>query len=290
MAAIESFAGAVNLSSSRTESNIKPKYDGNGESDHLIRVPIAALMAEPCGTAECVSEALYGEQLEIIERQKEWIFVRLRRDDYKGFIQTTQTSCLHPVTTERHYRIIQRSTLLFSEPNIKSTVSHRVPFGCELQLKESIDDSFSKTACGYYVWTDHCLPVDQPYPSNVLTLASSHFLGAPYRWGGRSPEGIDCSGLIQALAHSQGISIPRDSGDQESYIKTHVPLNSIATLDLVYWPGHTGILISPNQLLHATAFTLDCRIEALDDVVKRAGAISSVRRLFHTSQDPIQSE
>ena len=275
---------AATSSPSPAGSNVEHDEDVANKSNYFVQVPVAELMAEPRSKAECVSQALYGEQLEMLDRQDDWAFVRLMRDSYKGFIQVVQMSPSYKLTTEASYWVIQRSTLLFSEPNIKSAVLHRIPFGSELQLTASGVDSFSQTACGYYVWTDHCLPVDQHYPGNVLTLASRHFLGTPYQWGGRSPEGVDCSGLIQALARSQGIAIPRDSGDQETYIESQVPLNALATLDLVYWPRHTGILISPTQLLHATAFTLDCRVEPLDEVVKRAGNISSVRRLFDTSQ------
>ncbi len=282
--AIQSLPTAATSSPIRTGSNVEHDQDITDKSNYTVQIPVAALMAEPRSTAECVSEALYGEQLELLEHQDDWVFVRLRRDGYKGFIQAEQISPSHKVTIQTRYWVIQRSTLLFGDPDMKSVVLHRIPFGSELQLTASGVDSFSQTACGYYVWTDHCVPIDQHYPGNVLTLASRHFLGTPYRWGGRSPEGVDCSGLIQALARSQGIVIPRDSDDQETYIESRAPLNALATLDLVYWPGHTGILISPTQLLHATAFTLDCRIEPLDEVVKRAGAISSVRRLFDTSQ------
>jgi len=92
---------------------------------------------------------------------------------------------------------------------------HRIPFAAELTLTAISGSSFSKTHCGFFVWTDHCLSLGTPHPMQVIELAKSHFLGTPYVWGGRSPEGADCSGLIQLLARSQGIHIPRDSGDQE---------------------------------------------------------------------------
>lgn len=243
-------------------------------------------MAEPSSTSECVTEALYGEQLETIEKIGDWARVCLKHDGYSGFVRKTQlrpAAALSQCSAESSFWVFNRSTLLFSEPNMKSAVLHRIPFGSELQLQPSDTDSFSKTACGHYVWTDHCLRADQHYPDDVITLASSHFLGAPYRWGGRSTEGADCSGLVQVLARSQGLFIPRDSGEQEDHIRTQVPLDERTTLDLVYWPGHTGILMSATHLLHATAFSLDCRIELLDDVVERAGQISSIRRLFDSS-------
>ncbi len=178
------------------------------------------------------------------------------------------------------HRVIQRSTLIFQHADIKSPLMHRIPFGAELTLTDTVSDSFSQTACGHYVWTAHCLPLSEHYPSGPLEQARSLFLGTVYRWGGCTPEGIDCSGLVQVLARSQGFSLPRDSGDQEVYLQNNVSAGDYRAEDLVFWPGHTGILTSPEEILHATAHTLSCVIEPLSNVISRAGPISSVKRLF----------
>ena len=136
-------------SSTYTGSNIECEQGVADESNYLVGVPVAALMAEPISTAECVSEALYGEQLEIMQRQDDWASVRLRRDGYTGFIQTAQLYASPNVASNTRYWVRQRSTLLFSKPSIKSAVLHRIPLGSELQLTASGDDSFSKTACGH---------------------------------------------------------------------------------------------------------------------------------------------
>jgi cell wall-associated NlpC family hydrolase len=169
---------------------------------------------------------------------------------------------------------------LFQQPDIKSPIAHRIPFASEVFLTPIAESPFSRTTCGHFIWNNHCLSMEQKHTLDPIPLAKSIFLGAPYRWGGRSPEGVDCSGLIQLLARSQGLSIPRDSVDQESFIEQQVAADDYQTYDIVYWPGHTGILLDNATLLHATAFTLSCIVEPLEDVIRRAGPASSVRRLF----------
>jgi len=104
-------------------------------------------------------------------------------------------------------------------------------------------------------------------------------LNAPYLWGGRSTDGCDCSGLVQLLAAAKGFKVPRDSGDQERALLNDVDFDKRASENLVYWPGHVGILQTPDLLLHATAHSLRCCVEPLQDVIRRAGEPSSVKRL-----------
>lgn len=248
---------------------------------YRIAQPIAPILAEPDNAAMRTSEALYGESLEILSRHGQWCQVRLLKDHYEGFVAADQLQAEATVNSlPSSHRVASRSTLLFSQADLKSQLLHRLPFGAELTLTDVAGTPFSQTACGYHVWTSHCLPLSECHPLTPLQLAQQVFLGTPYLWGGRSPEGIDCSGLVQALAHSQGLSIPRDSGDQERFLQTDVSADDYQPQDLVYWPGHTGILVSPSDILHATAHSLSCVIEPLQAVVDRAGPVRSVKRLF----------
>jgi hypothetical protein len=252
-------------------------------SEYRVRVPLAQVSASASENASCTSEALYGERVTLLERQHDWGFIRQSHDGYQGFIKLDDIKTTSLDNTQRcdstHW-VSQRSTLLFRQPDLKSPIALRIPFASELSLTSLADSAFSETDCGHFVWTDHCLELNQTHALDPLSLAKSLFLGAPYRWGGRSPEGADCSGLIQLLARSQGLSIPRDSGDQEAFIELQILANDYQALDIVYWPGHTGILLDSGTLLHATAHTLSCIVEPLEAVIERAGDVSSVRRLF----------
>lgn len=246
---------------------------------HTVHVPVATVRKEPGFKAECTSECLYGERLTELDKHKGWLKVRSAVDGYEGYVNQNDVQNAENYASATHW-VQTRSTLLFAKASIKSAVVHRLPFQSRLILSDRQDGPFTRTACGHYVWHAHMLRTDQIHQSDPLTLAHTHFIGAPYVWGGRSTEGLDCSGLIQALAAAKGLSIPRDSHEQEQSIQTRVTHTQAQAMDLVYWPGHVGILQSSTTLLHATAHSLGCVVEPYSDVLDRAGSVSSIRRLF----------
>lgn len=100
--------------------------------------------------------------------------------------------------------------------------------------------------------------------------AASAFIDMPYVWGGRGGAGIDCSGLIQRGLAAAGISAPRDSDMQQAELGAELPENAVLTRgDLVFFPGHVGMMIDGVKLLHATRHHGKTVIEPLADVVAR---------------------
>ena len=81
-------------------------------------------------------------------------------------------------------------------------------------------------------------------------------LGAPYRYGGSSPNGFDCSGLVYYTHGKLGIIVPRTSRKQFSYAKP-VNINRLQTGDVVFFKlnkkniSHIGIYIGNNRFIHA---------------------------------------
>lgn len=76
------------------------------------------------------------------------------------------------------------------------------------------------------------------------------YLGVPYVWGGTSPYGFDCSGLVQYVYAQHGIYLPRTSYEQINAGR-HVSYSQLKPGDLVNFPGHVGIYIGGGQMIHA---------------------------------------
>ncbi|MCL2126260.1 MAG: SH3 domain-containing protein [Oscillospiraceae bacterium] len=116
-----------------------------------------------------------------------------------------------------------------------------------------------------------------PAPSANLTLGQQiaeyalSFLGSKYVWGGTSPSGFDCSGLVTYVYKHFGISVSRVADAQYKNNGVSVSKSQLSPGDLVFFsPGgtgtvsHVGIYIGDNEFVHASSSTTGVIVSRLD--------------------------
>lgn len=74
--------------------------------------------------------------------------------------------------------------------------------------------------------------------------------GVPYKWGGTTPRGFDCSGFVQYVYRKAGIRLPRTSAAQRR-VGVPVPRSQARPGDLVCMPGHVGIYLGNGMMYDA---------------------------------------
>lgn len=88
----------------------------------------------------------------------------------------------------------------------------------------------------------------------ILETAKS-YLGTQYRWGGKTPLGIDCSGLAFMTYWLNGVTIWRDAKIKEGYPIMNRSMKELKIGDLLYFPGHIAIYIGKYEYIHSTGNT-----------------------------------
>lgn len=82
----------------------------------------------------------------------------------------------------------------------------------------------------------------------AVVAEAEKYLGVPYVWGGTTPSGFDCSGLVQYVYAQLGIALPRTSEEQYEFgTLTTSPVPG----DIVHYSGHVGIYIGNSMMIHA---------------------------------------
>ena len=104
--------------------------------------------------------------------------------------------------------------------------------------------------------------------SNAIVSTAQKFMGVPYVFGGTTPKGFDCSGLVQYVFKMHGVSIPR-LADEQYTIGKSVSRNQLSAGDLVFFNtdssgiSHCGIYVGDGKFLHASS-SRGVRIDSLD--------------------------
>jgi cell wall-associated NlpC family hydrolase len=223
--------------------------------------PGTAILSAASPTAEAVSELLRGETFHALDLMTEWAWGFCGHDGYVGYIRRDALDVLETP----NYRIIVESAPLFSAPDIKSPIADHWPGGAV--FSGEAEGAFVACAEGY-IHVRHAEPADAK-PTDWVAVAE-RYLGQPYIWGGRGHRGIDCSGLVQVALGQAGFPVPRDTDLQCEGIG--MPIDSDVTLargDLIFFPGHVGIMTDAKTLLHANAHWMAVVTEPLADVVAR---------------------
>jgi cell wall-associated NlpC family hydrolase len=117
---------------------------------------------------------------------------------------------------------------------------------------------------------EKCEQVDEDAPSSDIIGLARQYIDTPYRWGGRSPLGIDCSGFVQNVFLVMGTELPRDAWQQAEKGETVAFVEEAQTGDLAYFDNaegsitHVGIVIREEEKLLIIHASGKVRIDKLD--------------------------
>jgi NlpC/P60 family/Bacterial dipeptidyl-peptidase Sh3 domain len=207
-----------------------------------------------------VTELLFGETFMVVDIAGGWAWGYCQHDHYVGYVEE---NVLCESTGKTASVVTVREACVYEAPDLGTASNVSLPMGAKVSGDPAGD--FVKTGLGYI----SASALDRSF--NDAASVAEALLDVPYHWGGRSGQGIDCSGLIQlSLALSNGPPAPRDSDQQQSELGTEIPGDTpLMRNDIIFFPGHVGIMADENTLLHATMHYGKTVAEGLDETIAR---------------------
>lgn len=224
----------------------------------LSMIPVRS---EPSGKSAMVNQLLFGDRVTLLDTVDDWYKIASLHDNYVGWCESNQLIALTDETgDELPHKLINDITATFENNNKNITLA----YGSIVTVK---GNDYIINKLPYRLVHGH---LSEPLPFNGTNILSEaqKFIGAPYLWGGRSPFGIDCSGLIQITFKMVGMNMPRDAWQQAEYSGDFIDLIDEAQAgDVAFFDNdegvikHTGIITAQGTIIHASG---QVRVDPID--------------------------
>lgn len=213
---------------------------------------------------EMITQLLLGELVEVWEKSGEWTKIRCLWDNQIGWVESNQITTLTEEEVERY-----QSNFACSMEIAQAAIApdHFLPITMGATLP-SFDGMKFELGGVNYSFSGQVINASTITPTNELLIKLARkYLYAPYLKGGRSPFGIDGTGLIQVLFKMLGITLPRDAYLQARKGELIDFFEQSRVGDLVFFEdkkghiNHAGIICEAGKVLHAYG---QVRIDKID--------------------------
>ena len=224
-----------------------------------VRVPIAPLYAEARVSSPQVSQRLAGHLLTVVERRDEWLRVA-GADGYEGWTHVGYVEAPHAVPgAGRLLSLGCAAARPGGEPRL-------LPLGAWLGPEERV-------TAGDTVAAEAMAQRFPPDGTAIGGTAVGRFAGTSYQWGGITPWGADCSGLVQSVFALHGIQLPRDAWQQAREGRdAGREIGALVPGDLLFFSDradgritHVGIALGGARMVHLALGRGGWAVERLDD-------------------------
>jgi hypothetical protein len=233
----------------------------------IARSAVAPVLAEPSLRSEQMTQLVMGETAAITGESGEWRRARTRFDGYDGWVHRGYVV----ETTEEGVEAWEREAEGWSLGAVVQLGARQLRL--PLRARVVLDDQGVRLPDGRRgrLRVGAVLPRAEAVAAARARAAEQwaidNFGGTPYLWGGVTPAGVDCSGLVQTTFAARGISLPRDSS-QQVHCGAGIATEAVRPGDLLFFRGeasdritHVALAGDGDTLVHSSVANGEMLVE-----------------------------
>ena len=237
---------------------------------------VADVRREGAHSAELLTQLIMGDTAYPLKEEGDWRFVRLP-DDYHGWVRSwyvRETDAREIAAYDGAARAVVASNVGYvlsaadegSLPVSEAVAGTRIVAGPPAGGYRAVTLPGGKSGFMREGLLAERLERAEPDRGRLVGRAM-RFIGIPYLWGGTTPKGFDCSGLVQRVYSMEGIALPRDA-DMQARVGDLIPKEDVGCLapgDLLFFGeetrvAHVAISMGEGLYIHSSG---EVRISSL---------------------------
>jgi len=238
---------------------------------YTVKTPRAFIyrLSEKGEKAEITDELLSGWEVEIMGEEKNGFVPCRSFYGYEGYAE--KETLVHGTVPGEKLIVVSGFADVVTSPDLKAVKLVTLPEGSLVVKSSDVNDDYvgvmtsggvngymRKKQCASYAGCKYPSGASSsPPPSGdefreKIVKNALGYLGSPYRWGGKTREGIDCSGLCFMSYFMSGVIIYRDAVYETPYTR-RIPFEKLKKADLIYFPGHVAMYLGDGKFIHSNA-------------------------------------
>lgn len=251
----------------------------------VCNLSVVPLRAEKSDFSEMISQVLFGEHFEILEKEKRWSKIRLAFDNFEGFINNNQ----YQQISEKTFNAISNAEPKYASELVdfvsnKNSELTTITIGAHLPLLQN-----NTLVLENVIYRYDSATFSKKLPKEEIIKIAFTFLNCPYLWGGKTPFGIDCSGFTQMVYKLCGYQLLRNAKEQATQGEVLSFIEESEAGDLAFFDNeegeitHVGIVLNNYNIIHVHG---KVRIDTLDhsgifnaDVQKHTHKLRVIKKL-----------
>jgi hypothetical protein len=230
----------------------------------FCELAVVPVRREPSDRAEMSTQLLFGDFMEVNDKDGSWCRVKMHFDGYEGWVDARQIKAISEQEFMRLSNLsVSVNRQLFSDIVHAGDLKILLPAGCSfydltVQVMEIAGDKYELYGKSY--------PFAFTGIKGLLETANG-YISCPYLWGGKTYLGLDCSGFAQVVYKQHGIKLLRDAAQQATQGVLISELTDGKPGDLAFFDNadgkivHVAILLDNQRIIHCSG---KVRIDTID--------------------------